>query len=587
MMHHIPSLSNFLTNITQQAFREEGLEETFAEVKISDRPDLGDYQCNGPLVLGKKLQKNPRQVGQAIIDRLQKLTSDVTFSLAGPGFINYQLHDDFLLKALCVFAIPSIFIPSRKLNAFIDYGGPNVAKPMHVGHLRSSIIGESLKRLFRFMGHQVIGDVHLGDWGTQMGMLIVALEEKYPSSPYFREDFKGPYPKESPVSLDDLQEIYPVIAARCKEEESLAEKARLATFQLQQGRPGYQALWQHFVDVSVADMKEQFSKLGVSFDQWFGESRYQTQIPTLIQDLQEKGVLEKSEGAWVVSVSEPEDKTEIPPLLIEKSDGGFLYATTDLATIKERVEKFHADTIVYVVDGRQALHFKQVFRAALKAGYQADFEFLGFGTMNGSDNKPFKTRAGGAMRLEELIDTLVTEAKNRIKEANILQGLTAHAIDTIAMKVGVAALKFADLQHNPIQNYQFDLKKFMSFEGKTGPYLLYAVVRIKAILAKISAPLSYKELKNIAIVSQERDLLLWVLRFREVVEKSFEKRAPNMLCDYAFELAQCFSRFYQACPILPEKNLDIKNTRLLLVHHTQQALEKVLDVLGIQCPDKM
>ncbi|MEI8320819.1 MAG: arginine--tRNA ligase [Alphaproteobacteria bacterium] len=578
------TLNDFLRNITQAAFQKAGLDIAFAEVKMADRPDLADYQCNGSLILGKKLQRNPQELAQEIIGHLTQLTTDIEFSVAGPGFINYKIKPSYLLKSFQEFSVPEHLSPAKKHKVFIDYGGPNVAKPMHVGHLRSSIIGQSLKNLFRFMGHDVTGDIHLGDWGTQMGMLIIALEETDPKVVYFDTGFTGPYPKESPVTLEDLQRIYPQISARCAEDEMLATKARQATFELQQGRPGYRALWKHFVDVSVVDMKTQFEKLGVSFEQWFGESRYQDQIPSLLEDLKHKNILEKSQGAFVINVSEPTDKKEVPPVLLEKSDGGILYATTDLATIRERVETFKADDILYVVDGRQSLHFEQVFRAARKAGYTAQFEFLGFGTMNGPDNKPFKTRAGGAMRLEELIHTLVEEAKSRTKEAHLETASETITNDT-AQKIGIAALKFADLQHNMSQNYQFDVAKFMNFEGKTGPYLLYAVVRIKSILLK-AGTFSFKG--AVELEPQEKELILWILRFQEIMEKAFEKRALNMLCDYAFELAQCFSRFYQACPILSDKNdPETKALRLLIAQQTQNTLEKVLSVLGIDCPDHM
>ncbi len=580
------SLKDSLQALTQQAFEKEGLDPAFADIKISDRPDLADYQCNGILILGKKLQKNPVQLAHAVLNHLQSLTNDIEFSIAGPGFINYKISAAYLLKALQNFHIPSQFSPAKKLNVFIDYGGPNVAKPMHVGHLRSSIIGESLKRLFRFMGHQVTADIHLGDWGTQMGMLIVALEEKDPSAPYFDKNYTGPYPTHSPVTLEDLQEIYPHIAARCKTDEILATKARQATFELQQGRPGYRALWQHFVDVSVADMKVQFAKLGVSFDQWFGESRYQDQIPSLLEDLEKKHLVQKSEGALIINVAEPNDKAEVPPVLLEKSDGGVLYATTDLATIRERVEVFGADTILYVVDGRQSLHFEQVFRAARKAGYSADYEFLGFGTMNGPDNKPFRTRAGGAMRLEDLIQTLVTEARKRTEAVNSLGDLPDEEATAIAQKVGIAALKFADLQHNMTQNYQFDMQKFMNFEGKTGPYLLYAIVRIKSILSKAGVFIGKGEIGELS--PAEKELVLGILRFPDMITIAYEKRALNMLCDYAFELAQCFSRFYQSCPILDDKNPPaLKAFRLTIATYTQQVLEKILDILGMECPDQM
>ena len=568
-----------LHHLVSQAFEAAGVNTQHAFVTASDRPDLADYQCNGAFLAAKETKANPRAMAEKILEHLDNLKDFADVTIAGPGFLNFRLHNHVLMDYLNTWT-PAIAVPNSNQKIVVDYGGMNVAKPMHIGHLRSSIIGESIKRLYRFVGHDVLGDIHMGDWGTQMGMLIIEIAKRHPHLPYFDADFTGPYPKESPCTLDDLQDMYPIISQQCKDDPAIGEKARIATFELQQGRLGYRALWQHFVDVSVDDMKIQLAKLDVDFDQWFGESRYQDQIPALLDTLTAKGIAENSQGALIIPVAESTDKMEIPPLMLRKSDGGYLYATTDMATIQERIETFGAEQIIYVVDGRQGLHFEQVFRAARKAGFHAQYEFIGFGTMNGPDNKPFKTRAGGVMRLEELIDQLVTEAKTRMEEANIVADpKTAH-------QIGMAALKFADLQHDATQNYQFDIQKFIQFEGKTGPYLLYAAVRIKSILAK-AAEMNLKASDTLAEPQNdvERGLQLILARYPEYILRAYDKRAPNILCDFAYELAQQFSRFYTHCPIMKEP--DQAAPRLRLCHLALEQLTTVLGLLGVEVPDRM
>ena len=572
------SIPLYLKELLETALHQSGHETRLVDVfvKVSDRPDLSDYQSTVALSLGKKLQKNPVEIANSIKERWSG--HDVaTVTIAGPGFLNFKCEDTFLLKALIAGIDP---IPSEKTEkVIVDYGGPNVAKPMHVGHLRSSIIGESLKRLCQYKGHTVLGDIHLGDWGTQMGMLIVALQEQYPSLPYFDPAYTGPYPDASPVTLDQLQEISPAISSRCKEDAALADAARQATYELQSGRPGYRALWHHFVHVSVEDMKQNFHKLNVSFDQWFGESRYQDMIPGMIAAYEKKGVVERSDGALIINVAAPEDKKELPPLILQKKDGGFLYATTDLATIEDRVNNFDAARIIYVVDGRQSLHFEQVFRAARKMGHTTQFDFIGFGTMNGPDNKPFKTRSGGAMRLEELITMLTTEAASRLRApADIGQDYDAqHHAETI----GVAALKFADLQHNPTQNYQFDLKKFMNFEGKTGPYLLYAIVRIHALLDKAATTATNIKTYTFDLHKEERDLILKLLQTEDIIDRAYHSLSPHFLCDFAFDVAQTFSRLYGAHSILAENVDAVRQFRLWVCTKTLNVLLKLLNLFPI------
>ncbi|UNM06523.1 MAG: arginine--tRNA ligase [Holosporaceae bacterium] len=576
------SLQLHITDLLTKALEACAYDEP-AFVKASDRPDLSDYQSTVALSLGKKLKTNPVEVANKLKEVLSTSTTNFDIFVAGPGFLNFKCTDACLTTHLSKGIAP--IKAETPQNVIVDYGGPNVAKPMHVGHLRSSIIGEALKRLCRYKGHAVLGDIHLGDWGTQMGMLIIALQEKNPDLPYFDRDFKGPYPEASPVTLDRLQEIYPQISSRCKEDEALAEKARTATYELQNGRPGYRALWQHFVHVSIEDMKKNFAHLNVSFEQWFGESRYQDAIPSMIVAYEKKNLVRKSDGALVIDVASPSDKKEMPPLILKKKDGGFLYATTDLATIEERVHAFDAERIIYVVDGRQRLHFEQVFRAAQKVGHKTTFDFIGFGTMNGPDNKPFKTRSGGAMRLEELIQMLSEEAAARIKEAR--GDLETEEDKARAQAIGVAALKFADLQHNPSQNYQFDLKKFMNFEGKTGPYLLYALVRIFVFFYKTSKKIGDLKHDACTLSEAERALMLKILQTEEVIDRAYQSLSPHFLCDFAFDIAQMFSRLYSAHPILSEKDDTKRHLRLWLCKKTQEMLLLLLDLLGISHVNKM
>lgn len=578
-----------IQNIVETVFQNNGFDQKHAQIVVSNRPDLADFQCNGALPIAKSQGINPREVGEKILQDLKPLMPWAELSLAGPGFINISLSNDKLS------AYGGDLFADRELacqkveserNVFFDYGGPNVAKPMHVGHLRSGIIGQCLKNLFAFCGDKVTGDVHLGDWGTQMGMMIYALSQSNPELPYFDETFTGPYPSESPVTLDDLQEMYPTISAQCKEDEAVAAKARQATYELQQGRPGYRALWQHFVDVSIEDMKKHYGTLGVSFEQWFGESRYQDRLPDMIERFKKAGIVQESQGALIIPVAQETDKKEVPPLILQKSDGGVLYGTTDLATIEERVEKFGADLSVYVVDARQSLHFEQVFRAAHKAGFESEFEHIGYGTMNGPDGKPFKTRAGGVMRLGDLIEMLHSKAYERICEAGIAKEFSDDEIKHIADCVGVAALKFADLQHDPSQNYIFDLDKFMRFEGKTGPYLLYALVRIKSILRR--AEEAGIHVGTIVLEHEkEKELLLTLAQLPDVIMRAYEKRRPNMLCEYAYAIAQTFSKFYGECHVVGAETEAQRVSRASLCLLTQRHLEVLLSIIGINVPHRM
>jgi len=579
------ALTAELSRIAGEAFAGEGLAAGLGLVTLSDRPDLCQFQCNGALAAAKAARANPRVIAEKIAARLR---SDARFSkleIAGPGFINMDLTDGALAKLLSEARTPET---GKGKKLIIDFGGPNVAKPMAVHHLRSSIIGDCLQRLFRANGWDVTSDVHLGDWGLQMGQLISEVQSRGTAPLYFDAAFSGPYPADSPVTMEDLEEIYPAASAACKADPARLERARRATVELQDGRPGYRALWRHFVAVTEAGVSREFASLGIKFDLWNGESSVQDLIGPMLEDLKERGLSEISEGALVVPVAVVGDKKPMPPLILVKTEGGVLYGTTDLATIIERVRDYDPDLILYVVDHRQHQHFEQVFRAAHKAKLagKAHLEHVGYGTMNGADGKPFKTRAGGAMKLYDLIAMATVEANSRLAEAGLGGDYTAEEKEKIAHQVGIAAIRFADLSNHRTTDYIFDLERFSKFEGKTGPYLQYAAVRIQSILRKAN-----KE-KFVATAPaihspEERDLILQLLQEADVMGAAENKRAPNMLCDYAFELAQRFSRFYSAHHIMSETDTNLRSSRLGLCASTLGVLTGILALLGIEVPERM
>jgi len=585
------TLSAELSAIASAAFAAEGLPAKFGQVVPSDRPDLAQFQCNGALAAAKEIRAKPRDIAQRVADRLKANPLFAKIEIAGPGFINLDVTDAALTERAGAMAKDErLGAPEtgKGKTLVIDFGGPNVAKPMHVGHLRSAIIGDCLQRLFRANGWRVVSDVHLGDWGLQMGQLVSEIGLRGLAPVYFDPAFKGPYPDESPVTMDDLEEIYPAAAAACKAEPARLEEARRATAELQSGRPGYVALWRHFVKVSERGLQREYSSLGVTFDLWKGEADVDSLIAPMVEDLKRRGLAVESEGALVVQVGEPDDKKEMPPLILLKSDGAVLYGTTDLATIVDRVKNCDPDLILYVVDQRQHGHFEQVFRAARKAGLngKADLEHAGFGTMNGPDGKPFKTRAGGVMKLYDLIAMAKDEAQKRLAEAGLAADYPEDERGEIAQKVGIAALKFADLSNFRLTDYVFDLARFTRFEGKTGPYLQYAAVRTRSILRKA-------EVEGIAAAApvvrstEERALVLQLLALGDAMEAAEDKRAPNILCDYAFTLAQLFSRFYAEHHVLSEKDADLRAARLGCCRLTVDTLTKVLDLLGIEVPSRM
>ncbi|MGI9642994.1 MAG: arginine--tRNA ligase [Acidimicrobiia bacterium] len=591
------TLRTTLTGLFSAAFVAEGVSAEFGEVVVSQRPELADFQCNGALAAAKEAGRSPRDIAEAVVERIDAPELVSELSIAGPGFINVTVTPAALAREINTMAsderlaAPKVADPK---TVIVDYGGPNMSKALHVGHLRAAVIGESVKRLFRFLGHQTIGDIHLGDWGMPIGQLIVELEDRAGDLPYFDPDYDvatdGPYPADSPVTLDDLSDMYPVITARCAEDPAVAERARAATFDLQNGRAGYVALWQHFHDVSVSGQKKDFAGLDVEFDVWYGESTVNDRLEPLVATLLENGVARESDGAVIVDVAEPSDKKEMPPLLLTRSDGSYLYSTTDLATIEMRVEDMDADAVLYVVDARQGLHFEQVFRAARKADFGADdtiLEHIGFGTVNDTHGKPFKTREGGVLRLGDLIDLVTTAAAERLDAAHIAEGYPAKERGEIARQVGLAALKFGDLSNHRTSNYVFDLDRFASFEGKTGPYLQYSAVRIKSVLRK-AAEMGLEPGPVVdPTVEQERNLMLQLIRLPHVLERAADLRAPNVIAEYAYDVATAFSRFYEHCHILTEESASRQASWLTLVETTLRTLTLLLDLLGIEIPERM
>jgi arginyl-tRNA synthetase len=581
-------LRGALAEVLASAFADEGLDAAYGRVTASDRPDLADFQCNGALAAAKAAKANPRDIAGRIVARIGSDPRLSGVEIAGPGFINIKVSDQALAeraRALAVDPMAGASPVEAPRRVVIDYAGPNVAKPMHVGHLRSSIIGESLKRLFRFRGDTVWGDAHFGDWGFQMGLLIVALREEQPDLAYFGD---GPFPQTSPVTLEDLERLYPVAAARAKTEPEFRDLARKATAELQAGRPGYRALWRHFVDVSRTALEREFHALGVDFDLWKGESDADPLIPEMVEDLKAKGLAVQDQGALIVRVAREGDKRELPPLLVLSSEGSAMYGTTDLATVLDRRREFDPHLILYLTDQRQADHFEQVFRASYLAGYapEGSLEHIGFGTMNGSDGKPFKTREGGVLKLHDLIEMTRAKARDRLQEAGLGAELPPEEFEATAHRVAVAALKFADLSNFRGTSYVFDLDRFTSFEGKTGPYLLYQAVRIKSLMRKAGDAGAIAGTITVADPA-ERELALTLDAFDQASAEAYDKRAPNALAEHAYRLAQAFSKFYAACPVLAAETQAVRGSRLGLVAATLRQMEMALELLGIETPDRM
>lgn len=581
-----------ITEEITKAFEEAGYDASYGKVTISNRPDLCEYQCNGAMAAAKAYKKAPIMIAGDVVKKLEESQIFAEAAAVNPGFINLKVKEEFLASYLCQMQADenlSVEKTDKPEKIIIDFGGANVAKPLHVGHLRSAIIGESIKRMGRYLGHEVIGDVHLGDWGLQMGLVITELKKRQPELVYFDETFEGEYPKQAPFTINELEEIYPAASAYSKENPEYKEEAMEATYQLQHGRRGYQAIFRHILNVSVADLKKNYNNLDVHFDLWKGESDAQPYIPDMVQYMKEEGYAHLDEGALVVDVKEEGDTKEIPPCMILKSDGASLYNTTDLATIVERMKLYHPDEIVYVVDKRQELHFTQVFRCAKKTKLLEEdtkLKFLGFGTMNGKDGKPFKTREGGVMRLESLIDGINEEMYKKITDNHDIDPEEAKQTAKI---VGLSALKYGDLSNQASKDYIFDIDRFTSFEGNTGPYILYTIVRIKSILNK------YKENggdASAAVIgapagASEKDLMMEVSKFNSVVENAFEELAPHKICSYIYDLANAFNKFYHETKILSEENEGRKASLIKLLLLTREVLEQCIDLLGFSAPERM
>ena len=590
---------DLITDEVTKAFTECGYDAKYAKVTLSNRPDLCEYQCNGAMAAAKEYKKAPFMIADEVVE---KLAANPIFAMAEsvkPGFLNLKIDEAYLADYVAKMQEDDGRFGCDKTEApktiMIDYGGPNVAKPLHVGHLRSAIIGESVKRIGKFMGHNVIGDVHLGDWGLQMGLIITELKQRRPELVYFDDTYTGEYPEEAPFTISELEEIYPTASKKSKEDEAYKEAAMQATFELQHGKRGYQALLKHILNVSVTDLKRNYANLNVSFELWKGESDAQPYIPDMVQKMKDDGFAYISDGALVVDVKEETDTKEIPPCMILKSDGASLYNTTDLATMVWRMKDYNPDELIYVVDKRQELYFTQVFRCARKTGIvkpETELKFLGFGTMNGKDGRPFKTRDGGVMRLEHLISGINEEMLAKIQENQKTKenlGISTEEAENTAKMVALAAIKYGDLSNQASKDYIFDIDRFTSFEGNTGPYILYTIVRIKSILNKYHG-LGKDESGAVigaAHSKSEKDLMLELSKFNAVMESAFEETAPHKICSYIYDLANAFNSFYHGTKIMSEENETVQKSYIRLLELTKSVLETCIEVLGFSAPERM
>lgn len=585
-------LLELITEEFEKAFEKNEYDKKLGKVVVSNRPDLCQYQCNGAMAGAKLYHKAPIMIANQVVESLQDNEMFESVEAVMPGFINIKLNSEFVAKYLNDMKEADKYGCENKApeTIVIDYGGANVAKPLHVGHLRSAVIGESVKRIERFMGNKVISDVHLGDWGLQMGLIITELECRKPDLVYFDESYTGEYPEEAPFTISELEEIYPCASAKSKVDEEFKEKAHQATLKLQSGYAPYTAIWKHIMKVSVEDLKKNYGNLNVDFDLWKGESDAQPYIPGLIKDLIDKKLAYESQGALVVDISKEDDTKELPPCIVRKSDGAALYATSDLATIIQREQDYKPNHYIYVADKRQELHFTQVFRVSKKANIvdeNTKMEFLGFGTMNGKDGKPFKTRDGGVMRLESLIAQINKAVYDKIMENRTVSEEEAN---NTAKIVGLAALKYGDLSNQASKDYIFDIDRFASFEGNTGPYILYTIVRIKSILEKYKAESGNADV-NLPVINTDNgsqmQLMLEVAKFNEIIENAAEELAPHKICSYVYDLSNAFNRFYHETKILAEEDQTKKAGYIALINLTINVLEQCIDLLGFSAPDRM
>ena len=582
-------LVDLISRQVADAFEAAGFDRDFGKVTLSNRPDLCEFQCNGAMPAAKAYHKAPIQIASAVREKLADCQMFESVEAVNPGFLNLKLSGEYLAQFLREMQGSDRFGVEPDANArtiVLDYGGPNVAKPLHIGHLRSAIIGESVKRIYRYFGNHVIGDIHLGDWGLQMGLIIEEVRDRHPELPYFDPDFTGEYPKEAPFTISELEEIYPAASAKSKVDEAFAARAHHATYLLQSGDRGYRAMWDHIMRISVADLKRNYENLNVSFDVWLGESDAQKYIPQMLDIVKGKGLTVESEGALVVPVQEETDTKEIPPCILLKSDGATLYATTDLATILQREQDFHPGKILYVVDKRQSLHFEQVFRVARRAGLvpeTTELQHIGFGTMNGKDGKPFKTRAGGVMRLETLIREVTEYVTQKIQEN---QTVSDEELPETAKRIALAALKYGDLSNLATKDYVFDLDRFSSFEGNTGPYILYTIVRIKSILAKYQGDVTAAKLLP-PDSAEQKALMLVLSRMQDALRAAYRDSAPNVICVYIYELAGAANKFYHDVKIISEPDAAKQASYVALMELTRGVLEACIDLLGFSAPERM
>ena len=577
---------DIITGKMQKAFADAGYEASFGRVTVSNRPDLCEYQCNGALAAAKQYKCAPIQIAKAVAEKLDAADFAMIDAVM-PGFINLKLSDAFLaayLEEMRTAPDFGVAKPGQGKVAVIDYGGANVAKPLHIGHLRPAIIGEALKRLHKFLGYETIGDIHLGDWGLQMGLIIAELQERQPDLCYFDPDYTGEYPAESPFTLTELEEIYPTASSK-KSDPVFAEKAHVATFELQQGRRGYRAIWDHIMGISLPDLRRIYNALDVHYEKWLGESDADPYIPAMVEDLKARGLAVLSNGAWVVPVAEEGDKKELPPMILVKSDGSAIYATTDLATMVQRMQDWAPHKMLYVTAKRQNLHFEQVFRAAKKSGIvsaETELDHVGHGTMNGADGKPFKTRDGGVLRLEQLIGDMTDFVRSKVVENKIVD---ESEVESTTAKIALAALKYGDLSNQPTKDYNFDLERFAAFEGNTGPYILYTIVRIKSILARYGA---WEHLPMQTPANAfAKDLMLAITKFGPTLETALKSSAPNLICAYIYELAGAVNKFYHETRILTEEDKNLQAGYISLIGLAKNILETSIHILGFSAPEKM
>lgn len=585
-------LLDLISEEVMNAFEAAGYPREAGRVNVSNRPDLCEYQCNGAMALAKQLKCAPIQIANSVVDKLQGSTTLTKVEAVMPGFINFNVSAEFLADYVTKMTESDKFgleMPAQPKTIVVDYGGANVAKPLHVGHLRPAIIGEAVKRICKYAGNNVIGDAHLGDWGLQMGEVIEETKCRMPELPYFDPDFTGEYPVEPPFTIADLEDIYPCASKKMKEDEEFSKLCHEATVKFQKGDRGYRALGRHIINVSKVDLERNYGNLNVHFDLWKGESDADPYIADMVQAMVDKGIAYESQGALVVDIAEPGDKKEYPPCLVRKSDGAAIYQTTDLATLVQREQDFHPDKVVYVVDKRQDLHFIQVFRTARKAEIvrpETDLVFVGFGTMNGKDGKPFKTRDGGILRLEQLVSDINNAVYDRIMESREVSEEDAKETAKI---VGLAALKYGDLSNQPSKDYVFDVDRFISFEGNTGPYILYTIVRIKSILEKYKANGGCVETTKIAVPDNEsgKALMKALTFFHQTVESASEEHAPNRICAFIYDLANTLNSFYHETKILSEEDETKKAGYIALINLTKKVLEDCIDMLGFEAPERM